>query len=378
MSGVLYGADKNSVRMQLAQRGLVAQKIVRTREPWRRTVSEVEIIHFLQELSTLYDAGIPLLRIFDVLLHSNKNTRFQSLIQTLNLDVARGESLSLALRHHPREFDELTCNLIEMGESSGRLSEVLRNIVYTSERSQQLKSQMLTAMIYPLFIVLVTLLVWVAVLGWVVPVFEEIYQNGAKQLPWLTQILLDASRTLHSEGIWILLFSIISVVFLMRWRNKRWLYFVDTLKLRIPVFDRLLKASLHAQFARVFGLLYESGVPLHESLSISAHTVRHLPMQIALKQCRQQVLDGQSLSAAMAQCHVFEVALIQRIQIGEESGALGTMLAQYALQQEFFVEQMVKRLSSLLEPLLVLFIGGMVAVMVVALYLPILNLGSAL
>lgn len=378
VSGVLYGRDKNNIREQLAQRGLIAQRIILTREPLRRSVSEIEATRFLQELSTLYDAGVPLLRVFNVLLHSQKNSHFREVIQTLSLDVERGESLSLSMRHHPRVFDSLTCNLVESGEASGKLSEVLKNIVYSSERSQQLKSQMLTAMIYPVFIVIVTLLVWTAVLGWVVPVFEGIYKNGGKHLPWLTQLLLDASRILRSQGGWLILFFVLVAIFLIRWKNVRWLYFLDVLKLKLPIFDRLFKAALHAQFTRTFGLLYESGVPLHESLLISARTVRNLPMRTALLECRQDVLNGLGLSAAMARHSMFDPSLVQRMQIGEESGALAALLAQYALQQEFLVEQLAQRLASLLEPLLVLFIGGMVAVMVIALYLPILNLGSTL
>lgn len=376
--GVLYGRDKSNIRSQLTQRGIVAQRIIRTREPWRKLVSEVDAARFLQELSTLYDAGIPLLRVFNVLLHGHRNSHFREVIQTLGFDVERGESLSLAMRCHPRVFDGLTCNLVESGEASGKLSEVLKNIAYNSERSQQLKSQMLTAMIYPVFIVIATLLVWIAVLGWVVPVFEGIYKSGGKQLPLLTQVLLDASRILRSQSGWLLLFSSSVIIFLMRWQNTRWFYFLDAMKLKLPVFDNLFRAALHAQFTRTFGLLYESGVPLHESLLISARTVRNLPMQAALLECRQDVLSGLGLSVAMARHGMFDPSLIQRMQIGEESGALGLLLAQYALQQEFLVEQLAKRLASLLEPLLVLFIGGMVAIMVVALYLPILNLGSAL
>lgn len=378
MSGVLYGADKDSIRAQLAQRGIVAQRINASREPWRKPVRAADVTRFLQELTTLYDAGIPLLRIFDVLLYSTQNPVFRSVIQTLRLDVERGESLHGALRHHPQVFDALTCNLVESGEAAGRLTEVLRNVTYTQERRQQLSSQIKTALAYPIFVVGVALLVWVIVLGWVVPVFEGIYKNAGKQLPWLTQFLLDASRTMRTQGWWIFLLLLVLIAFLVRWQNTRWRYLIDRIKLRIPIFGHLLKTAWHAQFSRILGLLYQSGVPLHQALLISARTINHRPMRDAIGDCTQQVLNGYSLSLAMAQHRIFESSLVQRVQIGEESGALADMLAQHATHNEFLVEQTIKRLSSLVEPLLILVIGIMVAVMLIALYLPILNLGTAL
>lgn len=378
LSGVLYGVDKDSIRTQLSQRGIVAQRIAPRRESLRRPVKSIEVMRFLQEFTTLYDAGVPLLRIFDVLLHSQKNPQFQTVIQTLRLDVERGESLHIALRHHPQVFDDLTCNLIESGEAAGRLSETLRNIIYTQERRQQLVSQVKTALAYPMFVVGVALLVWVVVLGWVVPVFEGIYKNSGKQLPWLTQVLLDASRLMRSQGWLIMLLLIVLVVFLMRWQNSSWRYLIDRLKLKIPVFGDLLKTAWHAQFSRVLGLLYQSGVPLHLALSITGRTIPHLPMRTAIEDCTQEVLNGHSLSMSMAQHNIFETNLVQRIQIGEESGALTDMLAQHATHNEFLVEQTIKRLASLIEPMLILVIGAMVGVMLVALYLPILNLGAVM
>jgi type IV pilus assembly protein PilC len=378
LSGILYGVDKDSIRAQLAQRGIIAQRIHPSREPWRKPVRAADVTRFLQELTTLYEAGVPLLRIFDVLLHSAKNPYFRGVVQTLRLDIERGESLHGALRHHPQVFDDLTCNLIESGETAGRLTEVLRNITYTQERRLQLVSQIKTALAYPLFVVGVALAVWVVVLGWVVPVFEGIYKNAGKQLPILTQFLLDASRTMRTQGLLIFVLMAVVVIFLARWKNIRWLYFIDHLKLKIPVLGSLLKTAWHAQFSRILGLLYQSGVPLHQALMISARTINHRPMRDAIEDCTREVLNGHSLSLAMAQHHLFEPSLVQRIQIGEESGALTNMLAQHAAHNEFLVEQTIKRLSALIEPILILIIGGMVAVMLIALYLPIFNLGSAL
>lgn len=378
LSGILYGNDKNSIREQLTQRGIIAKNIAQRREPWRRPVAQRDVTKFLQELGTLYDAGVPLLRVLDVLLYSQKNQHFRGVIQTMRLDIERGESLHRALRHHPRVFDELTCNLIESGETAGRLTEVLHNIVYTQERRQQLVSQIKTALSYPLFVIMVALLVWAVVLGWVVPVFENVYRTNGKDLPWLTQMLIDSSRAMRVSGLWVALAVVFSVIFLMRWKNLRWRYFVANVKRKLPVFGNLLSTAWHAQFARTLGLLYQSGVPLHQSLGIAARGVPHLPMRDAIVECTQHVLNGHSLSLSMAQYPIFESSLVQRIQIGEESGMLTDMLAQHASHNEFLVEQTIKRLSSLVEPMLIVLIGLMVGVMVVALYWPILNLGTVL
>lgn len=152
LSGVLYGADKDAVREQLHQRGIIALHIRFSHEPLLRRVAAREVTRFLQELATLYDSGVPLLRILDVQLHSEPKPHFRNIVQTIRLDVERGENLHTALRHHPKMFDELTCNLIASGEESGRLSDVLKNIVHTQEQRQRIRSQIQTAMWYPLFV----------------------------------------------------------------------------------------------------------------------------------------------------------------------------------------------------------------------------------
>ena len=378
MTGVLYGEDKNSVREQLTQRGVVAQRIVVSREPLFRAVTQSQVTRFLSELATLYAAGVPLLRILSVLIHSQKNKHFKNVIQTIRLDIERGESLHRAFRHHPQVFDELTCNLVESGEAAGELDKVLFNITQTQERREQLNTQIKTALAYPLFVIVVALLIWVGLLIGVVPVFEGIYKNSGKSLPWLTQVLIDSSRFIRTQWAWIFVACAVALLTFRRSRSVRWQYFKDAVKLKLPVFGELMRTAWHAQFARTLALLYGAGVPLHEALSVSARTVPSLAMRDAIAAGTQDVLQGHSLSLSMSQHAIFESNLIQRIQIGEESGTLTTMLSQHAEHNEFLVEQTIKRLSSLIEPLLVLFIGVIVAVMVIALYWPILNLGAAL
>mgnify|MGYP003417392217 FL=1 len=378
MAGVLYGEDKNSVREQLTQRGVVAQRIVVSREPLFRAVTQSQVTRFLSELATLYAAGVPLLRILSVLIHSQKNKHFKNVIQTIRLDIERGESLHRAFRHHPQVFDELTCNLVESGEAAGELDKVLFNITQTQERREQLNTQIKTALAYPLFVIVVALLIWVGLLIGVVPVFEGIYKNSGKSLPWLTQVLIDSSRFIRTQWAWLFVGAAVLLLFFRPARSVRWQYFKDAVKLKLPVFGDLMRTAWHAQFARTLALLYGAGVPLHEALSVSARTVPSLAMRDAIAAGTQDVLQGHSLSLSMSQHAIFESNLIQRIQIGEESGTLTTMLSQHAEHNEFLVEQTIKRLSSLIEPLLVLFIGVIVAVMVIALYWPILNLGAAL
>ncbi|MFZ1890916.1 MAG: type II secretion system F family protein [Formosimonas sp.] len=378
VTGVLYGEDKNSVREQLTQRGVVAQRIVVSREPLFRAVTQSQVTRFLSELATLYAAGVPLLRILSVLIHSQKNKHFKNVIQTIRLDIERGESLHRAFRHHPQVFDELTCNLVESGEAAGELDKVLFNITQTQERREQLNTQIKTALAYPLFVIVVALLVWVGLLIGVVPVFEGIYKNSGKSLPWLTQVLIDSSRFIRTQWAWLFVGAAVLLLFFRPARSVRWQYFKDAVKLKLPVFGDLMRTAWHAQFARTLALLYGAGVPLHEALSVSARTVPSLAMRDAIAAGTQDVLQGHSLSLSMSQHAIFESNLIQRIQIGEESGTLTTMLSQHAEHNEFLVEQTIKRLSSLIEPLLVLFIGVIVAVMVIALYWPILNLGAAL
>ena len=378
MSGVLYGEDKNSVREQLTQRGVIAQRITVSREPLLRAVPQIQATRFLSELATLYAAGVPLLRILSVLIHSQKNKHFKNVIQTIRLDIERGESLHRAFRHHPQVFDELTCNLVESGEAAGELDKVLFNITQTQERREQLNTQIKTALAYPLFVIVVALLVWIGLLIGVVPVFEGIYKNSGKSLPWLTQVLIDSSRFIRTQWTWLFVGAALMLLLFRRPRSLRWQYFKDSIKRRLPVFGELMSTAWHAQFARTLGLLYGAGVPLHEALSVSARTVPSLAMRDAIAAGTQDVLQGHSLSLSMSQHDIFESNLIQRIQIGEESGTLTTMLTQHAEHNEFLVDQTIKRLSSLIEPLLVLFIGVIVAVMVIALYWPILNLGGAL
>ena len=375
LSGVLYGVDKDAVRAQLHQRGIIALTIRHSGEPWLRRVSTREVTRFLQELSTLYDSGVPLLRILDVQLYSEPKPYFRNIIQTIRLDVERGENLHTALRHHPKIFDELSCNLIASGEESGRLYEVLRNIVYSQEQRQRIRSQIQTALWYPIFVFLVAVLVWMGILTFIVPVFESVYRTQGKTLPWLTQFLIQISHSIRDNWlIWLALIGLL-LALLARWRQSRWQGVLDRWRMRIPLIGRLLRQAWHAQFARTLGLLYQSGVPLYQALSTSAQTVSSETMRQSIRAVIQDVLNGHSLSLAMTQYSIFEPSLIQRVQIGEESGSLSTMLLQHAQHNEFLVEQGIKRLSSLIEPIMVVVVGVTVAVMVIALYLPILNMG---
>ncbi|MFB0948696.1 MAG: type II secretion system F family protein [Burkholderiaceae bacterium] len=375
LSGVLYGVDKDAVRAQLHQRGIIALTIRHSGEPWLRRVSTREVTRFLQELSTLYDSGVPLLRILDVQLYSEPKPYFRNIIQTIRLDVERGENLHTALRHHPKIFDELSCNLIASGEESGRLYEVLRNIVYSQEQRQRIRSQIQTALWYPIFVFLVAVLVWMGILTFIVPVFESVYLSQGRTLPWLTQLLIQISHGIRDNWpIGLLLIGLLAVLW-AHGRHSLWQGALDRWRMRIPLIGRLLRQAWHAQFARTLGLLYQSGVPLYQALSTSAQTVSSETMRQSIRAVIQDVLNGHSLSLAMTQYSIFEPSLIQRVQIGEESGSLSTMLLQHAQHNEFLVEQGIKRLSSLIEPIMVVVVGVTVAVMVIALYLPILNIG---
>ena len=237
MTGILYGANKTVVREQLSQRGIIAMQIRVRREPLMRPISDVQVTRFLQELSALYDSGVPLLRILDVQLHSQPKAYFRNVIQTIRMDIERGENLHTALRHHPKVFDNLTCNLIASGEESGKLSEVLNNIAHTQEQSQKIRSQIKTALWYPSFVLVVAALVWLGVLTFVVPVFEGIYRGNGKPLPWLTQVLLSGSKSIREY--WLLMVVTVLLIYALArrlggdfLRNQ-----FDAWRMKIPVVD---------------------------------------------------------------------------------------------------------------------------------------------
>lgn len=343
-----------------------------------KTITSKDISFFSRQMATMMKSGVPIVSSLEIIGGGHKNPRMQKLVGQVRTDLEGGSSLHEAISKHPVQFDELYRNLVRAGEGAGVLETVLDTIANYQENLEALKGKIKKALFYPAMVIAVAIIVSSILLIWVVPQFEDIFKSFGTELPVFTQLIVAASRFLVGWWWAILLVAIVaigSLIFTYK-RSPKFQHTLDRLILKVPVIGQIMHNSAIARFARTTAVTFKAGVPLVEALGIVAGATGNKTYEEAVLRMRDDVAVGYPVNVAMKQVNVFPHMVIQMTAIGEEAGALDTMLFKVAEYFEQEVNNAVDALSSLIEPLIMVFIGTLVGSMVIGMYLPIFKLAS--
>ena len=382
VSGQIAGHDLALIKAQLRQQGICPER-VRKKPPGLPSLSPrivpADIALFTRQLATLLKAGIPLLQAFDIISEGVENRQVRELVRDLKHQVAAGTNLAAALRQHPRHFDDLYCNLVAAGEQAGALETLLERVAIHLEKSQQLKTRIKKAMTYPIAVLVIATLVSTVLLVHVVPQFQSLFAGVDGQLPGFTLGVIALSEFLQ-QAWWMLALGLGAMVAGLRHAYRGYSgfrYWLEVGLLKAPLAGKLLRKSAVARYARTLSTTFAAGVPLVQALASVAGAVGNGPFKQAIEHMRHDVSTGMQLNQSMSNSGLFPGMAIQMTAIGEESGTLDRMLEKVANHYEADVDALVDNLTSLMEPLIMVVLGGIVGALVIAMYLPVFQLGTA-
>ncbi len=376
--GELRAAGENQVLATLRRQGISHVKIRRRRMPGGRRIKPKDIALFTRQLATMMKAGVPLLQAFDIVGRGNANPRLARLLNDVRMDVETGTSLSAAFRKFPAHFPQLYCNLVEAGEAAGILDSVLDRLATYMEKVEGIKSKLKSALMYPVAVLLVAIIVVAVIMIFVIPAFRDIFASYGADLPLPTRMVIATSEVFVAYWWAMLGVAVLAVGGTLRaWkRSPRLKELFDRVLLRVPVFGTLVFKSVIARWTRTLSTMFAAGVPLVEALDSVGGAAGNIVYAQATDQIRREVSSGTSLTSAMHNTQLFPPMIIQMSAIGEESGSLDQMLGKAADFFEAEVDDAVAGLSSLLEPIIIVFLGTLIGGIVVSMYLPVFRLGQ--
>ena len=382
MKGDMPAKNASLVKAELRRQGMNPQTVRERSKPLfgssGKPVKPLDVAVFSRQIATMMASGVPIVQSFDIIADGQKNVRFKNILLDVKQNIEGGSALHEALHRYPVQFDELYCNLVRAGEASGVLDTVLDTVATYKERMEAIKKKIKKALFYPMMVLAVVFMVCLIMLLFVVPVFAKTFQDAGAQLPAPTQLLVTASAFMQSY--WWVVIGIIggSIVALVvaKKRSVKFAHFLDRMALKMPVMGNIVRHSAIARFARTLGVTFRAGVPLVEALDAVAGATGSVVYGDAVRQMREDIAVGHQLQLAMKQTGLFPNMVVQMTAIGEESGALDTMLFKVAEFYEEEVSNAVDTLSTLLEPIIMVVLGTLVGGMVVALYLPIFKLAG--
>ncbi|HWS27403.1 MAG TPA: type II secretion system F family protein [Xanthomonadales bacterium] len=382
LKGEELGKNANLVKANLRKQGINATKVAQKRTSifgkQGAAIKPRDIAVVSRQLATMMKAGVPMVQSFEMIAGGQSNPRLKDMLTAIKSDVEGGSSLSESLNKFPAYFDELFVNLVRAGESAGVLDVVLDTIATYKENIESLKGKIKKALFYPAAVIAVAILVSSVILIYVVPQFESVFQSFGSDLPAFTQMIVNASKFLVAYW-WLMLAVVVGSVFAFTTalrRSRNFARLIDRMMLRLPVIGQILHNSAVARFARTLAITFRAGVPLVEALETVAGATGNIIYDEATKRIKEDVSVGHQLNLAMKQVNLFPLMVIQMTAIGEESGALDTMLVKAAEFYEQEVNNSVDALSTLLEPFIMVIIGVLVGGMVIGMYLPIFKLGA--
>lgn len=379
--GELTGSNLALVKAQLRKQGIIPDKVKKKPKPLfggSKKISPFDIAMLTRQLATMMKAGVPLVQSFDIVSDGLENKGLQDLVMSIRNDISSGTSFAGALRKHPKHFDNLYCNLVDSGEKAGALEKMLDRIATYLEKTELLKKKVKKAMTYPIAVVVVALVVTAILLVKVVPQFESLFQGFGAELPVFTQMVVRLSEWMQTWWFVVLL-GIAGTIYLFKEANRRsqkFSDFIDKYILKMPVVGEILDKSAVAKFGRVLSTTFAAGVPLVDALDSVAGATGNAVYRDAIMRIKNDVSSGTQLQASMREQDVFPVMAVQLTAIGEESGNLDEMLEKVAEHYEGVVDDMVDNLTALMEPMIMSVLGVLVGGLIIAMYLPIFQMGQ--
>ena len=380
-NGELKGDNPTVLKTQLRRQGVVVTSFKKQAQPLfggSKKISPEDIAFFTRQMSTMLKAGVPLVQGLGMVAEGSNHKSLVELIKSLEEDVAAGTPFATALHKHPRYFDELYCSLIEAGEQSGSLESLMERVALYKEKAETLKKKIKKALTYPIAVVVVALIVTAILLIKVVPQFAETFSSFGAQLPSFTLFILSISEFMQANW-WKILGVIVALGFVYKElmvRSEKFVNFIDTITLKIPVVGDIVYEGVIARFARTLATTFAAGVPLVEALTSVSKAAGNVIYKRGIDKIQEDVTGGLPLNASMRSSNLFPPLALQMTSIGEESGALDEMLERVAIHYEESVDNLVDNLTALLEPFIMCVLAILVGGILIAMYLPIFQLGQ--
>jgi type IV pilus assembly protein PilC len=382
--GEMEAPNEAAIRIHLRQQNIVPTKVnakgkeIHFSFLMKRKVPPRAIAIFTRQLATMIDAGLPLVQSLEILSSQQESRTFKEVLRLVREDVEGGSTFAGALKKHPATFNELFTNLVVAGEEGGILDTILTRLANYIEKAEALKKKVKSALIYPSTIVGVAIIVVMILMIFVIPVFETMFKSAGQNLPLPTYIVMQLSRFVKSYVLFIIPALILGVYLLRKYyQTNTGKLMIDRLLLKLPVFGPLFKKIAVARFSRTLGTLVSSGVPILDGLNIVSRTAGNRTVENAILNARASIREGETIAEPLGRSNIFPPMVISMISVGESTGALDTMLSKIADFYEEEVDIAVANLTSLLEPFLMIFLGVVIGGVVIAMYLPIFQMASA-
>ena len=384
VTGQIEATTLEAVLDQLRQQRVMATSIKPRPKPiqfkilgFGAKVKDKELAAFTRQIATMIDAGLPLVQCLEALASQQPNKRFKNTLTRIREDVEGGSTFAAALKRHPTVFTRLYANMVEAGEAGGLLDTILTRLAEYIEKAMNLRRKIKGALIYPSTIVTVAIAVVIFLLVFVIPTFKALFQGFGAVLPLPTRIVLELSRLVRQHllaGLGVLALAVLGLRFYYRTGKGRRV--IDAILLRVPVFGELIRKVSVAKFTRTLGTLVSSGIPILDGLDITARTAGNTVVEEAVQKTRSSIAEGKTIADPLKASGVFPPMVVQMISVGEQTGALDSMLAKIADFYDSEVDQAVANLTALLEPLLMVFLGVVIGGVIIAMYLPIFKMVS--
>ncbi len=382
-AGEMEAPSADVVTQRLRSQSMMVAKIkkkpvqINIRLPGSSGVTTKDLVIFTRQFATMIDAGLPLVQCLEILGSQQPNAEFKKVVLDVKASVESGATLADALRRHPKVFDKLYANLVAAGEASGILDTILNRLAAYIEKNMKLVKQVKGAMTYPVITIVVSLGVTVVLLVWVIPVFQKMFGDFGAALPAPTQMVIDMSQFMRANILYILgaIAALVMGVSAAK-KNPKGREVIDAMLIKAPIFGSVVQRVAVARFTRTLGTMLSSGVPILDALDIVAGTAGNTVVEKGLKVVRARISEGKTMAQPLAEIPVFPPMVVQMIAVGESTGAMDAMLNKIADFYDDEVDVAISALTSMIEPLMMVFLGGTVGFFMVAMYLPIFSMAG--